>query len=187
MDISIKKDEVQRLKQLLRITTVWGVVVSVCLILLTVLSIYILNNNKTHWLPVCVSNDISIGRNSYTNGYLREMVNRVTELRLNYSPNTIDERFETLVHLSDVSKQQEIKQILKEESQNVKKRNITSSFYIKKIDTDNKTHVAMIYGELYRSIHDHLVRPENKKYLISFNFKSGVIALSSIKEVSNEK
>lgn len=187
MDLNIKNDEVMRLKQLLRITTAWGVTTSLCLIALIFLSINILNNNQTHWLPVCVNSDMSLGRNSYSQGYLKEMANRVFELRLNYSPNTIDEHFETLVHLSAPSKQEAIKKILKEESENVKKRNITSAFYIKNIVTDNRHHLAKVTGELYRSVHDKLVKPELKSYLISFDFKAGEMSLSAISEVKNDK
>ena len=118
---------------------------------------------------------------------LKEMTVKATDLRLTYSPDTVESRYSTLLHLVPANFQESFKQQLDEEIATVKSKNISSVFYAEKVAVDVNHHQGQIEGELYRTSHGLEVNPQHKAYLLQFAFKQGVLSLKSVKEVSHEK
>lgn len=187
MDLRLRDDAIAKNRVLLRVSLIWAILSSVGLIISSSLCFYAFNHKQSYWLPICTTSELSIGGSSYSASYMREMTLKVANLRLTYSPHTINERYETLVHLADASKQEELKQILDNDMAFVKKKNISSVFYSDGIRVDTKHHLAKITGMLQRTIHDLSVKSQRKTYLIQYAFNNGLLSVISVKEKGIEK
>jgi len=187
MDLRLRDDAIAKNRVLLRISLIWAILSSFSLIIISSLCFYAFNHKQSYWLPVCTASELSIGGSSYSASYMREMTLKIATLRLTYSPNTINERYEALIHLADASKQESLKKILDDEIKLIKKKNISSVFYSDGVKVDSKHHIAKITGMLQRTIHDLSVKAQRKTYLIQFSFNNGLLSVVSIKEQKDEK
>lgn len=186
MDIKLRDDAIAKNRLLLRVLLIWSVLSSVSLIIISMLCFTTFNNKEIHWLPVCTANELSIGGNSYSASYMKEMVNKVIGLRFTYNPKTVDDNYQTLINLAPVSKKEALKSILTKEKITIKNKNISSVFYIDSIKMDVKHHIAKVEGMLQRTLHDLTVKPKYKKYMVQFSFNKGLLSPVLIKEISND-
>lgn len=187
MKTSFRDNAIDRNHLLLRLTLVWAVSVSVVAILITMLCFYGFMHQETHWIPVCTGSEFSIGGMSYSPEYLKEMTQKVADLRLTYNPETIDSRYMNLSHLIETRRQESFTKVLDEERATVKQKNISSVFYAEKISVDVASSAAIIKGSLVRTSHGLQLNPQQKTYRLQFSFHNGLLSLQSIKEVIDER
>ena len=187
MDTTFRDDAISKYRLALRITFIWAFVSTFTVLILSVVNLYSFKHQKTHWLPVCSSTDFWVGESDYSPAYLKEMVKKITDLRLTYNPETIDSRYKRLINLTPAPYQEALTKQLMNEIKAVKKKNISSVFYSDKIFVDTKNHMAVISGHLHRTSHGLSVKPAYKSYQVKFHFKSGDLSPISITEVSHEK
>lgn len=187
METSYRDNAVAKNKLVLKLLVCWALSSSLLALILSILCFYAFQHKETHWLPVCMGTEFSIGNSAYSPAYLKEMTVKATDLRLTYSPDTVESRYSTLLHLVPANFQESFKKQLDEEIETVKSKNISSVFYAEKVAVDVNHHQGQIEGELYRTSHGLEVKPQHKAYLLQFAFKQGVLSLKSVKEVSHEK
>jgi len=183
MDTKFRDDAVSKYRLSLRIAFIWAITSSIILCAVLFSGLYYIKHQKTRWLPICTTTDFYIGESGYSPSYLREMSRKVSELRLSYNPETIDARYQQLIHLAPIKTQRTLTQILDEEIKVVKEKNISSAFYSDRILVDSKHHKARVSGFLHRSSRGLVIKPEYKSYDIQFSFKHGELSPVSILEV----
>ena len=188
MQTSYRDNAVLRNRLLLKLTLLWAMGSTISVIVLTLLCFYLVKHQETHWLPVCVGDEFSIGGSSYSPQYLKEMTQKAADLRLTYNPETIESRYKMLTHLIPANHQEAFKRLLDSEKSTVLSKNISSVFYAKNesISVDVQHATGKIEGELVRTSHGLQLNPKHKAYLLQFSFKNGLLGLESIKEIVDE-
>ena len=126
-----------------------------------------------------------MGDATYSPTYLKEMTEKVADLRLTYNPETIESRYALLLHLTPANRQEGFKRLLDSEREVVIAKNISSVFYVEKVTVDVKRVEGKLEGLLYRTSHGLQLQPEHKTYQLQFNYKNGLLGLLSIKEMVN--
>jgi conjugal transfer pilus assembly protein TraE len=184
METTFRDDAIARTRLMLKLAIAWGFSSSLAVIALSVLCWYAVKHRETHWLPLCTGSELSIGERSYSPSYLKEMTLKVADLRLTYNPETINPRYEQLVHLVPANQQEAFKKVLEPEVATVKEKNISSVFYTEKVEVDVAKHAARIEGLLYRTSHHLQLNPERKIFVLQFSFSNGLLWPQSIKEIS---
>ncbi|HHF7349660.1 TPA: TraE/TraK family type IV conjugative transfer system protein [Legionella feeleii] len=186
MDILYRDDVIARTRLLLKWVLAWAISSSLAVVTLSLLCAYVVKHRQTHWLPLCTGSEFNIGETAYSPGYLKDLALKVIDLRLTYSPDTIEARVEQLVHLIPADFQRHFKRRLEEEVRTVQEKNISSVFYadVDHIEIDISHHQGRVAGVLHRTSHGLPLKEERKTYLLQFALKSGLLMLQSIKEVS---
>lgn len=187
MQTSYRDNAVLRNRLLLKLTLLWAMGSTLAVIVLTLLCFYLVKHQETHWLPVCVGDEFSIGGGSYSPQYLKEMTQKAADLRLTYNPETIESRYKMLTHLIPLNHQEAFKHLLDSEKTTVLSKNISSVFYAENVSVDVQHATGKIEGELVRTSHGLQLNPKHKAYLLQFSFKNGLLGLESIKEIVNEQ
>lgn len=183
MNTSYRDNAIAKNRLLLRLSLVWALSSSVAVLVLAFVCFYALTHRQVHWLPVCTGAEFSIGQRAYSASYLKEMTEKAIDLRLTYSPETIDVRYGMLAHLIPANAQESFTRLLDEERETVHEKNISSVFYSENISVDVAHHQGQIEGLLYRTSHGLQLAPERKVYRLQFSFQNGLLALSSIQEI----
>ena len=186
MQTSFRDHAIAKNRFLFKLTLIWAVATTFAVIALSLLCFYTLLHREVHWLPICVEDTFSLGESSYSPSYLKQMTEKVADLRLTYNPETIEARLRMLTHLMPANYQESFKKLLNNEIRAVHEKNISSVFYAEKVAVDVAHHQGQISGLLYRTSHGLQLKPEHKTYQIQFSFKRGLLALNTIKEVSDE-
>lgn len=184
MDILYRDDVISRTRLLLKWVLAWAVSSSLAVVALSLLCAYVVKHRQTHWLPLCTGSEFNIGETGYSPGYLKDLALKVIDLRLTYSPDTIEARVEQLIHLTPADFQSHFKRRLEEEVKTVQEKNISSVFYAEHIEIDSNHHQGRVAGVLHRTSHGLPLKEERKTYLLQFALKSGLLMLQSIKEVN---
>lgn len=187
METSYRDNAIAKNQRLLQLTLLWAMSVTVATIILTFVCFYAFTHREIHWLPFCTGSEFSVGEHSYSPSYLKEMGEKVLDLRLTYSPDTIDARYEKLLHLIPAKNQERFKKLLDSERKTVHEKNISSVFYADGLKVDIGTNQASLHGLLYRTSHGIGLTPEPKTYELQFSYQHGLLSLQSIKETDHVK
>lgn len=185
MDTTYRDNAIEKNRLLLRLTLVWALSSTLAVMVLAILSFYTLTHRQVHWLPVCTGAEFSLGDGNYSPEYLKQMTQKAADLRLTYSPQTIDGRYKMLSQLIPANLQQSFTKILESERKTVHDKNISSVFYAQKVDVDMTNHKGQIEGLLHRTSHGLQLKPEKKAYQLEFSFTQGLLNLVSMQEVQN--
>lgn len=170
-------------KVLLHLTLIWAFTATLSIFILGGICFYVVKNKETHWLPICAEDGYFLSNFSYSPSYIKDMTKKVIQLRLTYNPDTVEARFNSLVHLIPASHQEAFKKILDAEVSVAKEKNISSVFYEKDIEIDSGENQAKVKGTLNRTSHGLEVKPQQKIYLVQFAYKQGLMWPKSIQEI----
>lgn len=187
MQTSFRDNAINRNRLLLKLALLWAMGSTLAVITLAFLCFYVVKHQETHWLPVCVGAEFSVGERSFSPEYLKEMTQKVADLRLTYNPETIESRSQTLMRLTTASHQEAFKRLLDDEKKAILSKNISSVFYAASIEVDVQHVTGKIEGELVRTSHSLQLTPQHKTYLLQFSFNNGLLGLQSIKEIVDDK
>lgn len=187
MQTTFRDDAISKHKTLLKLTCLWAILSTLAVLVLTMTCFYAISHRETHWLPVCTGLEFSVGEKAYSASYLRQMTEKVADLRLTDNPETIEARYTTLLHLINPAHQTAFKKVLDQEIETIQKKNISSVFYSESIAVDVQHHQAQISGLLYRTSHGLQLKPKHKTYQLQFMFKNGLLSLQSIKEIHDAR
>lgn len=185
MNTSFRDNAIAKNRLLLKVSLAWALSSTFAVIILIALNFYTLLHRQVHWLPVCTGAEFSIGDKAYSPEYLKEMTQKVADLRLTYNPETIDARYTQLSHLIPANYQESFTRLLDAERKTVHEKNVSSVFYDEKVSVDVANNQGQIEGLLYRTSHGLQLKPQHKIYRVQFSFKNGLLTLVSIQEIHN--
>lgn len=186
MDTSFRDNAIAKNRLLFKLTLIWALSSTLAVIILCALNCYTLVHRQVHWLPVCTGAEFSIGDKGYSPQYLKEMTQKVADLRLTYNPETIDSRYAMLAHLIPAKYQHSFSKLLDSERKTVHDKNVSSVFYAEKVVVDVTKHQGQIEGLVYRTSHGLQLKPQHKMYRVQFSYQSGLLSLASIQEISHD-
>lgn len=165
----------------------WAISTSVVAVILAGLCFYMLLHKETHWLPMCSSGQYQISQQTMSPNYIRDIVERVVDLRLTYNKDTVESRFNALLMLVEPSHIESLKGLLNDEQKIIVAKNIASVFYVDTIALDIAHQTAKIHGVLIQTSHGIALPDAIKTYELTYSYKSGLISILSMKEVADEK
>lgn len=185
MHIRLRDDLLSKQRLVFRITLLWATTSSITLLVLILAWSSSLKHQKIYLLPLSADSYV-LSDTTYSASYLKDMAEKVIDLRFSFNPQSIKGRYETLSNLTAIPVRQAISSLLKEEQESALEKNVSSAFYIEKTQTNTKQHEAVVSGYLHRSSHHLEIKPLFKKYRLRFEFKQGHLNLLSIQEVDDE-
>ena len=185
MNTSFRDNAIAKNRLLLKLTLIWALSSTLVALVLAALNFYTLLHREVHWLPVCTGAEFSIGDRAYSPEYLKEMTQKVADLRLTYNPETIDARYTILTHLIPANLQESFAKLLDAERKTVHEKNVSSVFYGEKVSVDVTKNQGQIEGLLYRTSHGLQLKPQHRVYRLQFSYTNGLLNLASIAEVHN--
>lgn len=183
MDTQFRDNAIAKNRLLLKLILVWALSSTCAVIVLAFLCFYTLAHRQVHWLPVCTGAEFSIGDGAYSPEYLKEMTQKIADLRLTYNPETIDARYRMLSQLIPANLQESFKKILDAERTTVHEKNVSSVFYAEKVAVNVAQNQGKIEGLLYRTSHGLQLKSQHKVYQLQFSFYNGLLSLQSIQEI----
>ncbi len=107
---------------LLNLVLAWACSSTLAVFILGGICLYAVKNKETHWLPICAEDGYFLSNSSYSPSYIKEMAKKVIQLRLTYTPENVDARFYSLVHLIPASHQEDFQKILDSEMKVAKEK-----------------------------------------------------------------
>ena len=186
MHTSFRDNSISRNRLLFKLTLLWAMSSTLAVIILACVCFYVVGHQQTHWLPVCTSEDFSIGGRNCSPHYFKEMTQKVADLRLTYNPDTIESRYTMLEHLIPANHQEAFKRLLDEEKSTVLTKQISSVFYAETLRVDVEHATGVIAGVLVRTSHGLQLSPQHKTYRLQFSFHQGLLGLQSIEEIHDD-
>lgn len=185
MQTSFRDHALAKNRLLLKVLLMWALSATAAVLALSFTCVYAFQHKEVHWLPMCTGEEFSISDRTYSPAYLMDMTEKVADLRLTYSPNTVDSRNAKLLYTIPANHQEAFKKQLLSEQKIVHDKNISSVFYAEKINVDVDKAQGRITGLLHRTSHGLQLSPKRKTYQLQFVFKNGLLGLQSMKEIND--
>jgi type IV conjugative transfer system protein TraE len=161
---------------------------NVFLSLVTLLVLLILLKKSSSYATVIVpagfSKELVVSSQGVNEGYLVEWAEFLTSLKLNISPNVVDEKQKSLLNYVDPTKYSAMKEHLFEEGEKVKNEDLSMTFYPTQTKViDVKKMLVTIEGVLRVYVGNELNQTSKVIYNIGFNYNNGRLLLNSFSEV----
>ena len=185
MQTSFRDHALAKNRLLLKVLLMWAISATAAVMVLSFACAYAFQHKEVHWLPMCTGAEFSISDRTYSPAYLKEMTEKVADLRLTYSPETVASRNATLLRTIPANHQEAFKKQLLSEQKTVQDKNISSVFYAEKVSVDVSQTQGKITGLLHRTSHGLQLSPKRKTYQLQFVFKNGLLGLQSMKEIND--
>lgn len=187
MDTRFRDNTIAKNRLILRLALIWAASSSLIALVLTTLCFYVVLHKETHWLPMCSSGQYQISQKYMSPNYIRDIAERVVDLRLTYNKDTVESRFDALLMLVEVGHMESLKNLLKDEQKTIVDKDIASVFYVQGIALDIPHQKAKVHGKLAQASHGIALPDAIKTYELTYTYKSGLISILSMKEVTDEK
>ena len=187
MDTGFRDNTIAKNRLVLRLTFIWAIATSLVSVILAGLCFYVVVHKETHWLPMCTRGQYQISQKYMSPNYIRDIAERVVDLRLTYNKDTVESRFDALLMLIEPSHMESLKNLLKDEQKTIIAKDIASVFYVEEIALDIPHQRAKIHGKLIQTSHGIALPDALKTYELTYTYKSGLISILSMKEVADEK
>jgi conjugal transfer pilus assembly protein TraE len=156
-------------------------------LLLTSLSFYLSNRERIVLVPPTIEHSFWVSSNDVSPEYLAEMSTFFAYLRLNVTPESVDEERALLLRYVDPKYYSELNNRLIRERDRIMREHISSSFYPVNIEVDTKALTVRITGDLISSVGSTVLSPERLTYLVKYHYDQGRLWVSEFEEVNHAK
>ncbi len=184
MKTIVRDNEVARYKLYFRLSIGWAFTSTVFATLLLFCCVYLYFAQRIILEPMNGNTEV-INDLQFTPTYFKDVVSDIMQLRLTWNPDTITAHYRRLLSLVKPSEILLIRQQLNQEIAEVKKQNITSVFYMTKIEIHMATDQARITGQLVRTVDGVLLKPKTKIYMLKLKYNLGHFSIISIEDKTN--
>jgi len=135
-------------------------------------------------LPPVVDRRVVISGNKVDDSYIKLFTRYAMSLLQNYTAATARGQFEEFLTLVTTSAYPEMQKRLYTLADTIKKLNMTSAFYPRKITVDEKKHIIEVTGLKKEFTHTTIVEDGPKKYRIKYKVINGRFYIDEVKEVA---
>ncbi len=158
-------------------------ILAAVVLLLLLMLFKLIGHERTVILPLAIESPFWVSQNQVSDSYLNEMSRTFAWLLLNTTPDIVSQQQATLlryVHPKDYST---VKAKLDQDAQQIKRENISSTFYpsTQTIDTQN-LHV-ILQGELQLRAGQGEIIKQAKTYHLQYKYQQGRLWLAAFNKV----
>lgn len=152
------------------------------IVMLIGLSFYLSKRHEVVLVPMHMTSTASIGSEAVSSKYLTAFALSVVSLRMNFTPDTVDEQYSYLLNFISGYAYGGLKKQFLQEVTNIKKRKISSSFAVSNIELKPKKLVVLITGMLNRTVDTVKLAPKQISLELHFTNQNGALSVTEFKE-----
>ncbi len=158
----------------------------------TILNIFftsnLVKNQKIIFIPPNISSQAFIATSDASDEYLVAIARYIGTLAFTYSPATARSQFDSLLKLFSPEVIPENKKIWYDLADRVEAGNISSAFYITKIEIFREKRELYLTGNLNQWTQDkNFITNEPRRYIISYRIDNGLFSINDIKELKEKE
>ena len=160
------------------------IIIGIAVVINGFLSYIAMQYQKVVILPPVVDHRVVISGNKVDDNYIKLFTRYAMTLLQNYTAATARSQFEEFLTLVTTSAYPDMQKTLYTLADTVKKLNVTSAFYPRKITINQKTHTITVTGLKKEFSHTTMVEDGPKKYEIKYAIINGRFYIDAVKEVA---
>lgn len=147
----------------------------------------LINSRQETYIPMFFDTPFTLTRSHADANYLESVAQSVIFLRFNVSPESVKANHQSLLRIVDKEARPEMQDILAVEAKEIINNNVTSAFYLSKIDVYPVDGIVDIKGELKTWIGKRESLPEQKNVRLHLKYANGITTIQSFEDVIDEK
>ncbi|WP_192484662.1 MULTISPECIES: type IV conjugative transfer system protein TraE [Cysteiniphilum] len=166
----------------------WGcILMSLSVLVLSVMLYQALQHQRTILVPPVMAQKMSISMVNPDESYLIQHGLFLLGLKLNISPNNVDQNHRILKTYITSSAYGELNNLLEAEAKTIKKDQISSVFYPADQVVDLRTLKLKISGILEKRVGKRLVSDNKHDFVLEFAYNNGALQIKNVYEVKDSK
>ena len=143
--------------------------------------------NSRTLLPPTVSKSFTVSDSQVDEPYLHMMADYFLYLRTNITPGNVDRRFSQLLNYASESAWPVVQPMLVNESEIIKKNNISSHFEVRNIQVSLAQMLVRVTGVLHKTVSARALTPQPRVYQLKMSYTQGYLELDHItREATDE-
>lgn len=186
MRYELKESLLSKLSARLNLMVVLSLGLLVSNIILSCIALHTTRNQRREIVPFGMSNGYVISDTAVDIHYLNLMSRNFIALRLNVTPLSVSSNNNILLSYIEPSLYTEFKKVLLNEEALIQSKKITSFFEVFNVESNPSELKTIISGNLNRYVGYRALKPEPKKYLIQYHYRSGVLSIVGFKELQGD-
>jgi len=158
-------------------------VLAAVMLLLLLMLFKLIGHERTVLLPLQVESPFWVSQTQVSDSYLNEMTRTFAWLLLNTTPNIVGQQQATLlryVHPKDYSS---VKAKLDQDAEQIKRENITSTFYPSNQTIDSENLHVTLQGQLHLRAGQGEVIKQDNTYHLQYKYQQGRLWLAAFNKI----
>ena len=144
-------------------------------------------NERTIVTPLFFNRPFSLSMQQADAAYLRMMTLSFLSLRLNVTPETVDQQHKLLLFFVAPTVRPYLVSVFHQEAKVIRQADVSSVFFETRMQVNSRNNQVDIRGVLARYAGTHALPERQKHYRLSFVMSSGHLMITSFEEVTHEQ
>ena len=163
------------------------IIIGIAVVINGLMSYIAMHYQKVVILPPVVDRRVVISGNKVDENYIKLFTRYAMTLLQNYTAATARSQFTEFLSLVTTSAYPEMQKTLYTLADTIKKLNMTSAFYPRKITIDEKKHTITVSGLKKEFTNTTVVEDGPREYMIKYAIINGRFYIDAVKEVAIRK
>ncbi|HHR6019702.1 TPA: type IV conjugative transfer system protein TraE [Providencia alcalifaciens] len=146
----------------------------------------LLNSRQETYIPMFFDTPFTLTRSHADANYLESVAQSLIYLRYNVSPESVKANHQSLLRYVAKESRPEMQDVLSVEAKEVIGNNVTSAFYLSKMEVYPVDGIVDIQGELKTWIGKREALPEFKKVRLHVKYQNGITEVISFEDIIDE-
>ena len=133
-------------------------------------------------VPAIVTQQFSVSATDVDSSYLNQFAEWFVYLRFNTDPGNVAFNHNSLEEYISPEARGAISSVLNQEESEIMAEKISSTFSIDNVEDNTSDLQVKIYGKLNQTVGNLVLKPQEKVYVLSFNYSNGRLFIKSFIE-----
>ncbi|HCB2859851.1 type IV conjugative transfer system protein TraE [Klebsiella aerogenes] len=147
----------------------------------------LIDSREQTLIPMFFSSPVTLSRNHTDGNYLEQIAESLIYLRYNVSPENVKANHTALLRYFETDVRTQMKPVLDEEASRIQDSNVTSAFYMTKIDSWPASGIVDIHGTVRSWVGSREQPQEDKTLRLSLNYRQGLTTIKDFREMNDDK
>lgn len=152
-------------------------------VILSLVAVWAMGREKIIVVPPVIEKSFWVSNSQVSEEYLTEMTGFFAYLRLNVTPDSVDNQHRTLLQYTDPSAYSRLKNQLDQEAVRIKETHLSTAFFPTQVVVDNPHLTAQIIGDLHGKVGDTTLPTQRVTYAVHYRFAHGRLWVSAFEEI----
>lgn len=147
----------------------------------------LLNSRQETYIPMFFDTPFTLTRSHADANYLESVAQSLLFLRYNISPESVKANHQSLLRYVAKEARPEMQDVLAVEAKEIINNNVTSAFYLTKLEVYPTDGIIDIQGELKTWIGKREALPEHKRLRLHIKYTNGISEVISFEDIVDEE
>lgn len=147
----------------------------------------LIDGRQETFIPMFFDTPFTLTRSHADANYLESVAESILFLRFNVTPESVKANHQAVLRYAGSDIRPQLQDVLAEEANIIIRNNVTSAFYLEKMDAYPTQGIVDIHGQLKTWIGKNEAEPEQKAVRLHLKYANGITEINNFEDIIDEE